>query len=226
MTKQEFLTQLQNGLDALTESDAQERLNFYSEMIDDRIEEGVSEEDAVAQIGDVETIVASILAEIPQRAPEKQDVTEVQEAPKVITKVEKPTHTKEPPKKQSKKGMETWQIVLLIVGAPLWVPLLIAAFSVVISLIAVLWSVVATLWCALFVSLAACGIGLTLNGLGCMIAGQWLVGAAVLGAGLVCAGLAVFAFFGCLYATKGAAWLTKMTFVGIGRLFQGRRDKE
>ena len=40
MTKQEFLTQLQNGLCVLTELDAQERLNFYSEMIDDRIEEG------------------------------------------------------------------------------------------------------------------------------------------------------------------------------------------
>jgi len=59
-----------------------------------------------------------------------------------------------------------------------------------------------------------------------MIAGEWLVGAAVLGAGLACAGLAIFAFFGCVYATKGAAWLTKMTFVGIAKLFTGRREKE
>ncbi len=215
MTKQEFLSQLQNGLFSLTESDARERQNFYSEMIDDRIEEGLSEEDAVAQIGDVNEIIASILAEIPQRAPEQTPV-----------KVGEPAQQKEAPKKQNKKGMEAWQIVMLILGAPLWGPLLIAAFAVVISLIAVLWSVVGTLWGALFGALAGCGICLTLTGLGCMIAGQWVAGVAVLGAGLACAGLAVFAFFGCIYATKGAAWLTKMTFVGIAKLFGGRRDKE
>ena len=214
MNKQEFLTQLQNGLSALTESDTQERLNFYSEMIDDRMEEGLSEQEAVAQIGDVNEIIASILDEIPQRTPEQMPA-----------KIEQPAQQKEAPKKKSKKGMEPWQIVMLILGAPLWVPLLIAAFSVVIALIAVLWSVVATLWGALFVTLAACGIALTLTGLGCMIAGEWLVGAVVLGTGLACAGLAIFAFYGCIYATKGAAWLTKVTFVGIAKLFRGRRDE-
>ena len=68
---EEFLEQLQNGLGALTESDARERLNFYSEMIDDRMEEGLSEQEAVAQIGDVNEIIASILDEIPQRTPEQ-----------------------------------------------------------------------------------------------------------------------------------------------------------
>ena len=213
MTKQEFLEQLQNGLGALTESDARERLNFYSEMIDDRIEEGLSEQDAVAQIGDVNEIIASILAEIPQRAPEQMPA-----------KIAEPAQEKEAPKKKSKKGMEPWQIVLLILGAPLWVPLLIAAFSIVIALIAVLWSVVGTLWGALFGTLAGCGIGVTLLGLGCMIAGKWVVGTALFGAGLACIGLAVFAFFACVYTTKGAAWLTKMTFVGIAKLFTGRRD--
>ena len=214
MTKQEFLTQLQSGLGSLTESDARERLNFYSEMIDDRIEEGLSEQEAVAQIGDVNEIIASILAEIPQRVPEQMPA-----------EVEEPMQEQESSKKQGKKGMEPWQIVLLVLGFPLWLPLLATAFSLVITLIAVLWSVVATLWGALFVTLAACGIALTLNGLGCMIAGEWLVGAAVLGAGLACAGLAVFAFFGCVYPTKGAAWLTKMIFVGIAGLFRGRRDE-
>ncbi len=129
MTKQEFLTQLQNGLSVLTESDAQERLNFYSEMIDDRIEEGLSEEEAVVQIGDVNEITASILSEIPQRVPASAAV-----------KQENHANQQETPKKPRKKGMEPWQIVMLILGAPLWVPLLIAAFSVVIALIAVLWS--------------------------------------------------------------------------------------
>ena len=221
MTKLEFLDKLQAGLLGLTESDAQERLNFYSEMIDDRMEEGLSEEQAVAQVGDVQVIVANILAEIPQNAPVQADAEVVKQ---VIAKVEKPTHHQATPKKEEKKHMETWQIILLILGFPLWLPLLIAAFAVVISLIAVLWSVVGTLWGALFGTLAGCGIGVTLLGLGCMIAGKWVVGTALFGAGLACSGLAVFAFFACIYTTKGAAWLTKVTFVGIAKLFKGRRD--
>lgn len=214
MTKQEFLDALRAGLSGLTEADASERITFYSEMLDDRIEEGLSEEAAVAQIGSVDEIVASILAEIPQKQKD------------VITRVDKPTHHQATPKKEEKKHMETWQIILLILGFPLWLPLLIAAFAVVISLIAVLWSVVGTLWGALFGTLAGVGLGVTLFGLFCIVGGKWVIGTALFGAGLACTGLAVFAFYGCIYATKGAAWLTKVTFVGIAKLFRGRREAQ
>ncbi len=43
MNKQAFLTQLRKGLSGLPQEDIEERLAFYSEMIDDRIEEGLSE---------------------------------------------------------------------------------------------------------------------------------------------------------------------------------------
>lgn len=214
MTKQEFLDTLRAGLTGLTEADASERITFYSEMLDDRIEEGLSEEAAVAQIGSVDEIVASILAEIPQKQKD------------VITRVDKPTHHQATPKKEEKKHMGTWQIILLILGFPLWLPLLIAAFAVVISLIAVLWSVVGTLWGALFGTLAGVGLGVTLFGLFCIVGGKWVIGTALFGAGLACTGLAVFAFYGCIYATKGAAWLTKVTFVGIAKLFRGRREAQ
>ena len=220
MTKQEFLAQLQSGLLCLTEPDAQERLNFYSEMIDDRMEEGLSEDQAVAQVGDIQVIVANILAEIPQNAPVHADA---EAGKQIITRVEKPTHHQAPQKKETKKRMETWQILLLILGFPLWFPLLAAAFSVVISLIAVLWSLVGTLWGALFGTLAGVGLGVTLFGLSFIIAGKWVMGIALFGGGLACIGLAVFAFYGCIYTTKGAAWLTKVTFVGIAKLFKGRR---
>ena len=215
MTKQEFLDKLQAGLSGLTESDAQERLTFYSEMIDDRMEEGLAEEQAVARIGDVQTIIDNILAEIPQRAAEN-----------AAAEIEISAQDKEMPKKEQRKGMESWQILLLILGFPLWLPLLAAAFSVVISLIAVLWSMVGTLWGALFGTLAGVGLGVTLFGLFCIIAGNWVMGIALFGGGLACIGLAVFAFYGCIYATKGAAWLTKMTFVGIAKLFGGRREAQ
>ncbi len=51
MSKQEFLAQLKDGLSGLPQSDIEERVAFYEEMIDDRIEEGLSEEQAVSEIG-------------------------------------------------------------------------------------------------------------------------------------------------------------------------------
>ena len=47
MNKQKFLTELEKGLAKLPKDDLQEQLFFYSEMIDDRMEDGIPEEDAV-----------------------------------------------------------------------------------------------------------------------------------------------------------------------------------
>ena len=51
MNKQEFLSGLRKGLCGLPQDDIEERLSFYGEMIDGRIEEGLSEEEAVSEIG-------------------------------------------------------------------------------------------------------------------------------------------------------------------------------
>lgn len=58
MSKEEFLAQLRRGLAGLPQEDVEERLTFYSETIDDRIEEGLTEEAAVADVGDVDEIAA------------------------------------------------------------------------------------------------------------------------------------------------------------------------
>lgn len=50
MTKQEFLDNLQENLQGLPKEEIEERLNFYSEMIDDKIEEGFDENDAVYSV--------------------------------------------------------------------------------------------------------------------------------------------------------------------------------
>ena len=49
MNKKEFLDELRVGLAGLPESDLEERLNFYEEMIDDRIDEGLTEEEAIEE---------------------------------------------------------------------------------------------------------------------------------------------------------------------------------
>ena len=43
MRKWEFLSTLKNRLSGFPKQEVEERLNFYSEMIDDRMEEGLNE---------------------------------------------------------------------------------------------------------------------------------------------------------------------------------------
>lgn len=54
MTKQEFLLRIRNGLAALPKEDIEKSVEYYREMIDDRMEDGLSEEEAVAAIGSPE----------------------------------------------------------------------------------------------------------------------------------------------------------------------------
>ena len=63
MDKQDFLTQLRKALSDLPREDIAEHLTFYSEMIDDRIEEGLSEAEAVSAMGPVEQIAMQILSD-------------------------------------------------------------------------------------------------------------------------------------------------------------------
>ena len=193
MNKQEFLTQLRKGLSGLPQNDIDERIVFYSEMIDDRIEEGLSEEEAVAQVGSVDEIVAQIIAETP------------------FTKIAKE-------RIKPKRQLKTWEIVLLALGSPIWFSLAIAAISVVFSLYVSLWSVVISFW-AVFVSLAACSVGGLVASVVLAIFGKGLAGVAMFSAGLICGGLSIFTFFGCKAATKGVIILTEKIAVGIKNCF-------
>ena len=56
MTKQEFLDRLEAGLTGT--GDGESVLEFYREMIADRMEDGMEEEAAVEQLGAVEDILA------------------------------------------------------------------------------------------------------------------------------------------------------------------------
>lgn len=189
MNKQDFLAKLQKGLSHLTEEEREGRLSFYSEMIDDRVEEGLTEEEAVAEIGSIDSVIA-------------QTYTEAEPAPEKTVEV------------SNKRRMKAWEIVLLILGSPVWVPLLIAAIAIMLSLYAVLWSLVISLW-AIFASVAACVIGGLAGGAIIAISGNVTTGIALIGAGIACAGLSIFLFFGCLFATKGSVWLTKAPMIGL-----------
>ena len=183
MNKQEFLEALKNGLSGLPQDDIEERIDFYSEMIDDKIEEGILEADAVASIGRVEEIVSQIVAEVPIKKLVKQKI-----------------------KRENK--LKAWEIVFLVVGSPIWASLLIAFLAVVLSLYVSLWAVIISLW-AVFVSLVSSGFSGVVGGAVFSFTGNGVSGLFIIGAALVALGLGVLCFFGCKAATKGTVILTK-----------------
>ena len=65
MNKPEFLEALEKRLSGLPLEDIEKSKEYYSEMIDDRVEEGLSEEEAVEALGDIESIVSEIFSTTP-----------------------------------------------------------------------------------------------------------------------------------------------------------------
>lgn len=193
MNKKEFMEELKKGLHGLPKDDINERLNFYSEIIDDRIEEGIAEEDAVFEIGTVEQIIEQIIADTP------------------FTKIAKE-------RIKPKRQLKVWEIILISLGAPIWLSLGISAVAVIISLYVSLWSVIISLW-AVFASLAGCAAGGVVGSIILAIGGKFFSGMALLGGAIVCAGLSILAFIGCSAATKGVIILTKKIASGIKNCF-------
>ena len=236
MNKHEFLAALRRELTALPHDELTEQLNFYNEMIDDRMEEGMTEEEAVSGIGTVQAVSAQILsnANVPTpSAPSAPDPTVLDPtAPDPTVKEEEPTAEPAPQIKnqqqdtenhsESKEGMRWWVILLLILGAPLWIPLVVAVAAVVLSLYVTLWAVVGSLW-AIPASLAACALTGCLGTIPLLLSGKWIAALLLCGIGLASGGLAIFAVFGCAAVTKGAAQLTKLGCKGIKALFTSRR---
>ena len=198
MRKQEFLSQLRDGLRGLPQEDIEERLTFYGEMIEDRMEDGLSETDAVTAVGTVDEIVAQAIADTP------------------LAKIAKE-------RMRSNRRLKAWKIVLLALGSPIWLALGIAAVAVIFSLYISLWAVIISLWTA-FASIVGCAFGGIIGGIVFAISGNGLTGVAVIGTGIVLIGLSIFAFFGCKAATNGILILTKKMAVWIKSCFIERGE--
>lgn len=61
MTRRQFLSELYRRLLPLGGEEAEQHLTYYAEMLADRMEEGMTEEEAVASLEDVDTIARRIL---------------------------------------------------------------------------------------------------------------------------------------------------------------------
>lgn len=198
MNKQEFISELEKALAGLPKDDVLERLSFYGELIDDRVEDGLSEEEAVAEAGPADEVATQILADIPLQKLVRERIT-------------------------GRRRMGAWEIILLVLGFPLWFPLLVVALVLVLCAYVVIWALIVCLW-AVFVSFIAGAVGGVAAGVLQFIKGYRREGDMLIGAGVLLAGLSVFMFFACRAATKGAAKLTKKIALGIKSLFV-RKEK-
>jgi len=196
MNKHEFLDKLEKGLAGLPEADIAERVAFYEEMIDDRMEEQFTEEEAVSGIGTVDEVVAQILEDVP------------------LTKLVKE-------KMRPKRALKVWEIVGLILGAPVWLPLFVAAIAVVLVVYASAWVVIISLW-AVAVATGACVLGGFLSAALFYTQGNPLAGTAMIGAGLFCIGMTIFMCYGFKYMTKGILIITKKVALWMKSKFVGK----
>ena len=99
------------------------------------------------------------------------------------------------------------KVLLIVLGAPIWLSLLISAFAVAISVVVSLWAV--------FVALAASALGGVVGALWCLFTGYAATALAFFAAALVCCGLSILMFYVCIQASKGIAWLCKKIFSGV-----------
>ncbi len=194
MNKNEFIEALYSRLGDIPRENTAVSVDYYCEMIDDRIEDGLAEDEAVAAIGSIDDIAAQIYAEQPVRAG-------------------MPTKTKSP--------IKAWQIVLIVLGFPLWFSLLAAAFAIIFAVYIVIWSVV--------IAFYAVSVSLIVSGLACLVSAGALYisiqpgqGTFILGSGFIILGLGVLLIFPCNLLVKVTAIFTVKMTKGIVSLFKGK----
>ena len=166
MSKADFLRLLERALAQLSEEERQKNLEYYSELLDDMMEEGMTEAEATAKLGSPNQIAQSILQEMPLG--------------KLVSTRMKP-----------KSGWTPLAIVLAVVGSPVWVPLLLAAVAVVLAVFVSIWAlgfaavavvlglvvaVVATPIIAIKAATLTLPVGLLLLGAGLVLLGLCVLG--------------------------------------------------
>ena len=165
------------------------------------MDEGKSEEEAVADIGTVDEVIKQIAKETP-----------------LVSLVK---HKMKP-----KRRLRGWEVVLIILGFPLWFPLMITAFVLMFVGFILMWTgaivtyaVEASLIAATFMSLLSFflgyfdGSGITAN-------------LPYIGMALMCFGGAIGFGFACFGVSKGMAKATRGMFIGIKSWFIRKGDKK
>ena len=198
MNKTEFLQELEKRLHVLNEQERKDVLEEYAQHINLKIESGLSEEEAVEAVGSVDEIGAQTLREIPLS--------------KLVKKKLRPD-----------RRLRIWEIILLVLGSPVWVSLLAAAFVLFFTAYLFIWVAIAVLY-SVHLAFIACAVGGIVSGFIFISSGSNAEAAVFMGLALMGAGIAVFMFLGCGEAAKALLRLSRGILPGIKSCFVGRSD--
>lgn len=181
MNKSAYLDSLTELLDCLPREKRSEVRAFYEEAIDDRVEEGMSEEEAVSAMGPAEVVAESILGELPV-------------VPRAVAKTKR------------KSPMLLW--ILAIAGSPLWIPVA-AAFAIVAAAVYLcIWILAACIWLVAALFVLALPLGLYLAWCGIM-AGTFAFALAQAGLGCLLGGIGLLVFNAAFSASRVLAVLSQ-----------------
>ena len=186
MTKAEFLSALDAKLSQLPPSERQRHLEYFSEMLDDMMEDGAQESEAVASLGPVSQVAERILQETP--------------LPLLVQSRMRPAG-----------GWTALTVILLILGIPVWLPLLLALSAVVLAVYLVLWTLVVVAFVVVLAIAVSGGALLVAAVSGVLLTGAQILMAA--GGAVLLAGLCILAFFAAVAVARGLLRLT----VAFGR---------
>ena len=199
MKKTEFIKELALEIRGLPQEDTERWLEYYIEMLDDRMEDGMSEQEAVASLGAPAKIVREILAQTPISKLIKNKVT-------------------------PKRKLRAWEIVLVVLGSPIWLTIAVSLAAAFFAIFASLWAGIVSVWAA-ELSVAVCGLAGVLFSFFLVGTGSVYQGLLLLGVGLFCAGLSYFGFFLCKWLSVLLAKLCKAFLLFVKSLFVEKEGK-
>lgn len=184
MTKESFLTQLEKKLYQLPEEEIRQHLAYYEELLNDMIEDGMSEEAAVAKLGDINLIAEEILCSQP--------------LPALVKKRLRP-----------RNGWTAAAVILVVLGSPLWLSLLFALIATVAAFVISIAAVILSLF-AVAASLAIGGVFSVFRGFTLFaVSGSYAV--FCVGVGLLLLGLTCLSILAAKYSAiglyRGLRWL-------------------
>lgn len=191
MTRNEFITSLSARLHSIPEAEKNKALDWYSELICDRMEE-MPEADAVSGIGSVDEIADEILSQYRQNT----------------TAVHSSDGTEPQSRRSPDKGVNTALVIFAaVVLSPIWLPLLITGLSLALVAVLLVWCAVVTVG-VMLVSAAAVGAVGLVYGFWALFVINPAYGLLVLGTALVAAGLTLALIPLIVVTVKGAAEFT------------------
>lgn len=199
MNKQEFLTELKKRLSGIPKKDIDQTIEFYEELILDKIEEGQTEEEAIASLDSIDEIVKATLSNV--------------SIPKLVKEKFAP-----------KRSLKTWEIVVIASTAIIWIPLAIVLLSVILSLYVGLWSGVIAL-AASTISVGASSL-IIVGGILDLCIGHVASGIFTIGLALVLLGTALLLGLLTFKLSKLMVVLCKKIILWIKSLFIKRGEKD